>query len=452
MGRINHILFILSAEILFLLLTVLDLRAQEPAGKGQRDSTATATLSATETPGAGSQDSETVVPQKSKRIDATSYRMQKRFRAADVSEFVSGRFLDNTSVSLIGSGIRLADRSYSSGPSLRVAFGKWFRTIHGARVETGVSYWRDNYNSRHVKEFGIRMSYLFNISSYIWGYDTSRFCDISAVTGPGYSYIWSGGVKRNSFSSHLGLNINLRVFRDFDIFVEPLFELYSGSAVLSYSGTWRRVVSGFNGRVGLSYKIAGKNPSAGILDGDWFVFLTGGPNFQNSSLVYKRVGLSKALGAHIAAGGGKWYSDFFALRMSLFFSNCKWHKYLTSKPLPAWYIGARLEGQLDLVTLLMPKDRNPRVTASILFGPEVGLAIKRDLNMRIRNLYVGLTCAAQAKVRIDKGISVIAEPRFSIVPYIAPSSDKTSVNAYRNYYDALLNFNLGIQYDLPIAR
>ena len=388
---------------------------------------------------------------KKKGFNASAYSMQKRYRVKNASQFVNGGFLNNSSLSLIGSGFRLTDPCYTSGPSLHLSFGKWFSPYHAVRAEAGVAFWEDNYDGAHVKEASVKFSYLFNLSSYIWGYDTSRFCEISTVVGPGYSYLWRSGASAHCFTSHIGLNLNLRVFPDFDIFIEPLFELYSHSSILSYGGTWRRVAPGFNGRVGLSYKLGQKNPAADFPGDGWFVYLTGGPNFQNSSVVYERIGVSKALGPHINVGAGKWYKDFFAFRLSLYYSDCKWMKYLTSKSLPAYYAGARLEGQFDVVKFIM-QDRDPRVRASVLFGPEAGMYIKKDMDFNVRGVYVGLTAALQASVRIAKGFSVIAEPRLSIVPYSAPTDNRTRPDNNRNYYDALLNFNLGIQYDLPIAR
>lgn len=388
----------------------------------------------------------------SKRFDAWEYSMQKRFRPSDHSAFVVESFLDNSFVSITGSAFRiLGSRDYSSGPVLGASYGKWFTPLHGARVSVDLGYWKDNYDARNIKEFSLKLSYLFNFMSYIWGYDTSRFCEISAVAGPGYSFSWRNGNHGSAFSSHLGLNVNLRLFDHFDLYIEPLYEIYTGSYSLSYKGTWKKAVSSFNGKVGLSYKFGQPNTNEGTDPADiakrWYLFVSGGVQFQNSKMVFSEVKFPDALGMHINFGAGRWYTDAFAIRFSAAYSDCKWIKYYASAPLPAYYVSLRLEGQLDIVRLVT-KNTNPRASLSVLFGPEAGHITKKDLNSRIREHYVGCSGGLQGILRITHGVSVFFEPRFSIVPYSAPSNDRTVVNKNRNYYDALLNFNIGLQYDL----
>ena len=97
---------------------------------------------------------------------------------------------------------------------------------------------------------------------------------------------------------------------------------------------------------------------------------------------------------------------------------------------------------------LRRKETSGRLGCSVLAGPEVGLFSKRDFDFRFGGYYVGLTAGLHADCRLGKRLSLFAEPRFSLIPYSAPNDDSTSTYASRNYYDALLNFNIGIEVDL----
>ena len=287
---------------------------------------------------------------------------------------------------------------------------------------------------------------MFDLISYIYGYDTSRFCVVSFVTGPGYAMVRNSGVTGHSFTSHIGANVSMRVFRTVDVFWEPLFEIYTGSSAIPQSGTRKRVVCAFSGSVGLSCRFAQDNMAAPPASENWFLFLSGGIQFQNSSAVYRKIGLGNALGMHLNAGVGKWCRDFLALRLSAFYSDCKWMKYYAGNPLPELYAGVRFEGQLDLVSLV--RGRKCRFSSSVLLGPEAGFFSKTDLNGKLSDLYVGLSTGLQANLKIASGVSLFVEPRLSIVPYSAPSDDATLVDAYRNYYDSVISVNIGLQYDL----
>lgn len=395
-------------------------------------STAPADTSSTAFPGRG--------------FNAMDYSMQRRYRPRNSTPFRNGKFSDNTFLGITGSSFRFLDPLAGSGASAGLYYGKWFSPFHAFRIGAGFALERDNFDSRYMGQGFLRLSYMFDLISYIYGYDTSRFCVVSFVTGPGYALVRNSGVTGHSFTSHIGANVSMRVFRTVDVFWEPLFEIYTGSSAIPQSGTRKRVVCAFSGSVGLSCRFAQDNMAAPPASENWFLFLSGGIQFQNSSAVYRKIGLGNALGMHLNAGVGKWCRDFLALRLSAFYSDCKWMKYYAGEPLPELYAGVRFEGQLDLVSLV--RGRRCRFSSSVLLGPEAGFFSKTDLNGKLSDLYVGLSTGLQANLKIASGVSLFVEPRLSIVPYSAPSDDATLVDAYRNYYDSVISVNIGLQYDL----
>ena len=62
--------------------------------------------------------------------------------------------------------------------------------------------------------------------------------------------------------------------------------------------------------------------------------------------------------------------------------------------------------------------------------------------------YIGITGGVQLKFDLGKKVRIFMEPRCSIVPYNGISYDRTTLNDYVNYYDGLINLNLGLEFDL----
>lgn len=398
--------------------------------------------------------------------DVSRYVNVRRQRAADVSPFVSERFVDNTFVSLRGSMFKLVPEDYSFGLAGGLSFGKWLHQDHALRLDLDYGKWTDNLDGSPITDIEIGASYLFNLSSYVGGYRSNRLCEVSLVTGFGYSNSTRvrilDGMSKDVATGHsvhgsVGLNLNLRIFRDFDLFIEPAASVYSNGVALYYTGNWRKWMAAFRGAVGLTYNIRSRAPEVSPKqfprDKGWFVAVMGGPHFQNSDLVYKELGLGKALGVHVGLSVGKYYTDYFAVRYSAAYSRGAWIVY-GDEEMPCNYFSVRAEGMLDAVGLVRRavgksvEDSRPLFALSLLCGPEIGYMYKVDRNLVVNTAYMGLTGGIQAKVNLTGRFSLFLEPRFLVLPYEAPSHDPTSANNYRNYYDGLFNINLGIEFML----
>jgi hypothetical protein len=226
----------------------------------------------------------------------------------------------------------------------------------------------------------------------------------------------------------------------------------------------------FNTFVGLAYNFGQTKPQVQRLSGSWknpkldwngyYVSALAGLQFQsNSRLVWKgNMSAGERVGMHYSLGGGRWFNEFLAVRVSASYSQNNWVKYLSAKPLRSRYMSVRLEGVLDVLNMgrhLYGKSigvENPDdcfFGLAILAGPEMGHMVKHDKTSKVHDHYVGLVGGLQARFRVHKWVSVIAEPRFTVVPYTAPNSDVDAPNDNRNYYDALLNFNVGIEVRIP---
>ena len=119
----------------------------------------------------------------------------------------------------------------------------------------------------------------------------------------------------------------------------------------------------------------------------------------------------------------------------------------------------RLEGMLDVLNMVryfrnksngVSDDVEPLFGLALLAGPEMGRMRKNDRNkMMVQEYYVGLAGGLQARFRLHKWVSALVEPRFTLVPYTAPHVDIEAPSDRMNYYDALLNINLGLEVNIP---
>ena len=412
-------------------------------------------------------------------FDVSSLLNGTRYKAPAHTEFNKNSFFSNTFIGVRASTIKVMTPDYGFGPTAGGVIGKWVHPAVAVRLGAGLGYWYDNFDARKIRALDLSADVMFNMMSYVGGYNTARFCEMSVVGGLGYTHVWKKLADHgDALSAHVGLNFDMRIYDRLHLFVEPQVNLFfnprHGSPrkgiAISSAGDWRSYMPAFNTFVGLAYNFGQTKPQVQRLSGSWknpkldwngyYVSALAGLQFQsNSRLVWKgNMSAGERVGMHYSLGGGRWFNEFLAVRVSASYSQNNWVKYLSAKPLRSRYMSVRLEGVLDVLNMgrhLYGKSigiENPYdcfFGLAILAGPEMGHLVKHDKTSKVHDHYVGLVGGLQARFRVHKWVSVIAEPRFTVVPYTAPNSDVDAPNDNRNYYDALLNFNVGIEVRIP---
>ena len=381
----------------------------------------------------------------------------RRQRSKDITPFTAKPFGSNSFVSARCTAVGMLTREgdYSMGLAGGVSYGKWLHEDHAVRLTASIGKWNENYRGGQVKPISLDASYLFNLSSYVGGYRTNRFCEVMVVAGLGYSNLSYQGLSRNALNGHVGANINMRLFRDFDFFLEPVAVIYTNGMAVLYN--WRSWLPSVQVTCGITYNIKqSKSPDSPSLlprtDG-WFISLMAGPQIQNSNLVSNLVGIGKALGVHVDLGIGKYYTDWFAMRYSAAYSRHAWNVW-DRKELHSNYFMVRAETMIDFFGLIRTAagmEGNSIFALSLLCGPEIGYMHKVDTDESeypvISSAYMSLTGGLQAKVDVNRRMSLFMEPRFSLVPYDAPSHDPMN-NKYKNFFDGIMNLNFGIEFKL----
>lgn len=429
-----------------------------------------------------------------KGFDVRQYLNTARYKAPTHTLFNRKSFFSNVFIGVRGSAVKLINPDYGFGQIAGGFIGKWFHPAAAVRLGMSVpplpkdppAYWYDNFDARKIRVFEMSADAMFNLMSYLDGYNTSRFCELSVVAGLGYVHVWKPAVnmgmgkdKGDALSVRTGLNFDMRVFDRLHLFIEPQVNLYfnprQGSSnkgiAISSAGDWKSYSTAFRTSVGLAYNFGQTKPDTKRLSGsyrdpmlDWngyFISALAGMQFQlNSRLVWKsNMKAGERVGKHFVFGGGRWYNEFFGLRLSANYAENAWIKYFNDKPLTTQYISMRLEGMLDVLNMGryfinkskgVSDDVEPLFGLALLVGPEMGRMRKNDRdNLTVQEYYVGVAGGLQARYRLHKWASALFEPRFTLVPYTAPHADIEAPSDKMNYYDVLLSFNLGLEIHIP---
>lgn len=395
-----------------------------------------------------------------------NYKLIPRYRPEN-RQFSSGPF-SNSWLFVSGSYYRPYTDDYGSGPMMSLGFGKWLtkrpsdeeirraslrgqdpsslmKHYHGFMLGGGAGYFHDNYSGEHVRDIFARASYLFDISSYVSGYNPDRTLSVVALAGLGVNYSRASGDSGNKagLSAHLGVQLTSHILPRIDIVFEPLAEIQQDSRRLARMDLWRRYLPVFRGSVSLNYSLDSGYHAAdpGL---DWRIFLSGGAVLQNAS---NGLGLSESMGPSVMAGVGRSVSDNFLWRLSLSYSECAWGTIYSARGEEARdniYIGLRLDALYNILPLLSD---SVHYELAVVAGPEAGWMEKKDSGMG-SDFYIGLGAGMRLMWKPVSSWGVYAEPRCTIVPY----STWSNVHgvALANYYDGLLSLSLGVEYKLPV--
>lgn len=397
-----------------------------------------------------------------RNFNALRFSLQRRYRPEN-DPFENKTWGDNTFLTLnLGSShiIPRTGKNFGAGPEVRMAYGKWFNPYNAVKASLSGGYFFRNEDNLRCVDVELWASHMFNLTSYLGGYKTDRFCDLSTVEGLGYAMSLSEDGVGHALGVHLGLNFNMRLTEKLDFFVEPLFVIYTDGIDQSAEMNWHHYDLSFNATVGLAMELSGKNRTPKIkipsFEGEEksqkkelksFVSLAGGLQIQNSDLVSK-MGITNAMREHVSLSFGHWFHPVVALRASGFYSQHYWHKYKNSDKMPSTYLGARTEVMLDF--LAIGRQTRDRVfSLPLLVGAEMGYMKKLDLDKSVSSAYFGFTGGLQLNVRLHRRINLFLEPRFSIVPYSVPADTGIpELESRENYYDGIFNLNLGFAINL----
>ena len=348
----------------------------------------------------------------------------------------------NFYVSAEGSYFRPLGRVYASGPLASLSLGTWFTPLHGMLVNGGLGYFQDlKYGNGYVKTSDFSAAYLFNMTRFSKGEDAKRQLNASLLLGAGYMLplkeIWDGSVVFRT-----GLDLRMHVLTRTDLVMRPEVNFLQAP-----SKDWTPAL---RGSFGLSYSMGGDPLSRFTADGkEWYAFT--GAGYQHEIVRLSDHAYEEApLGEYrISAGVGRRYTDRLDWRLSL--------SYLSqprSQVQGSFAHRLRMASvNLDALYKLFGDNLDQwKWSLSLVGGPEVGLQHKAItgenskgsgliLHRTTVSAYRGFSAGAQVKYHLTDALAAYLEPRYTIAPYVAITSQ-----GEENYYTHLYGANLGLEY------
>lgn len=347
------------------------------------------------------------------------YAILKRSRPARIRPSYGSIFRD-LYLWAQGACYRPLVQEYGYGPLALAGVGKWFtdregmRRMHGFRIGAGGGYFLDNKHPNHAKLVNLYASYLFDLSSCLYGFDPERDLSIIPLLGLGYGRMerTRGDLDGESLSAHLGLQLNVPLRPGVELVTEPLLELQQNARETA-SGKY---FTAFRGNVGVNYQLDRKYWKRMADPGeDWRVQLSAGTH-------------------DLAAGVARKYSDWFYFRFQGLYGKDK-----TSS-----LLAANLSAMFDLLGI---SGKERRLGLLLFAGPEAGLVRMRGVaDLENYHPFIGAQGGVQLRCRVLKGLSLYAEPRAGLIPY--QTTSQINPREFANYCDVYAGLSLGLEYTL----
>lgn len=277
------------------------------------------------------QDTATVQPS----FNALNYSLQKRYHPGDKIQFERKKGTLNLFVSAFAGFDKLLSREETD-----FAVGSFFGASVGknvSRVSTfrgslfGGSYTR-NFNHARLTRWGAELDYIFNVSTFIAGYNPGRMFEVSTVFGLGYQLAFLEKQSAHVGEFHLGLQFRLHTSPSFDFYLEPRAMIQTDGMSRMIQHNWHKYDLSFGATAGLTYRFqaAPLTSRMKMLDGDGladntFVSFASGMQMQLSKMT-SDIGTLKSAGPAFSLSLGKWLTPAFGIRLSGFSSADTWHE------------------------------------------------------------------------------------------------------------------------------
>lgn len=386
-------------------------------------------------------------------FNVRQYSLQKRYRPADKTAYPRKDFLSATYISAGMSVFVPMMPDYSYGPSGQLNVGHLFGKYHNVQIGVDGGMYSDVFYGLRFGRVMVSASYMFDLTTYLMGYDPGRICDFSFGAGADWMYKWTK--ERTSqngghFGLHLAMQTDLHIFKYLDVYVAPAFYAFHDGNSTLHSDNWRELMPAFGASVGCKFYMGSSNWRDSMPGLQTYFFAGSGVHMQNSAQVHK-LPKGRRGGYSVLFGAGRHYTDIFDMRAIMEYSRYNWAQSMNGTILPTHDFSVGVDGMVDIVALCARRGDVP-VNISLVAGPRFGVFKKcgaTGVETLIR-LYAGFYTGGQIRVHLPLGIRIFMEPGVKFVPYMAPSMDPHYAGVNKSHYDAVMGLNVGLEYALPL--
>ncbi len=282
-----------------------------------------------------------------------------------------------------------------------------------------------------VEQWGVDVDYMFDFSSYLYGYKRRRVLGLTAVAGLGYVYSSYKDVAEAVFKGQVGLNMYVNLSRNVRLFAEPFFALASDNIDHSGNMNVSKYDIQYGVKAGLSVNFDKMNGYYGndvVYTKGLFYEVAQGISLFNS----KDLSLFKTLGTSYRVAVGRWFDPIVGLRFSaagqeFYWSHAAEAASVSSAAYDNLYRGSmhafRLEGLVNPLNFGTRRRQTRHLLDVVLAaGGEYGWLSKNmpPSTNDLKCFYAGFTGAAQLLYNLDKETSFFVEPRVTVARFHEP--------------------------------
>ena len=381
-------------------------------------------------------------------FNAMDYLLQNRFRNTGYP-FKNKSILDHTYMQVgVGASyiMPVENIRYGMIKNVHFALGKDFSPYNSFRI--GVDYGAGHRSLTHqeLRLLTGTLDYVFNLTSYIYGYNPMRSFEIMPSFGVGYTRSSYLGYTDKAYDIHVASQLRFAAGKDAFISIEPRVTLITDQ--MDHSGTvnWHGIDMIAGGLVNYTYYfkplIDDKTKMKNVdFSHNYFVGTSMGMQIQNIS----GMNLLETSGATYGLSFGKLYENGLGFRFSTDFAtnNYRQFDYNSYKiRTTEHYIDLRAEVLVNPVAFFVKKSSEKLFGTNVALGAAFGRMHKYDYDGKSSFNYFGYTTGLQGWVRMQKGLKLFVEPRaMFVVDYYTPNEISTRFEKKTN---VLYDFDMGL--------
>lgn len=302
------------------------------------------------------------------------------------------------------------------------------------------------------------LDYLFNISSFMYGYDPMRRVEVSALLGGGAQFTWTRKVDvvtTPMFYGGFQFKINTGAYSY--IGVEPYVGITTRKADLSDAQNWRRYNVFYGVNVNLAHYFSNnwsdRQKDSIAARAPWFL------EFATGAVMNKGINLSTtdSWGKSISGAVGKWFSSVFGLRVAYEVNNSSWWgETIAETETTPRYEMKHYNNQYDVRAdvLLNPFgfakkfSWESRAGMYLLGGIDFG-TVRRNGYLDMDRTYTGIDFGLHLWTKLSRDLQLFIEPRYSRA--LLESVHKAEVGE-DIYTDDAITVDLGLTMQLRMPR
>ncbi len=409
------------------------------------------------------EEGEIFGPNTSIAFDPLAYRMQKRYLPqGDTLKF--RHFWERFSVGAFLGGQKFVPKSEvetEMGFEVGGFLGFQISRLHSVRGYLSYREFKRVEDNEKLKQSAVGLDYLFNLTSYLYGYKHKRAFSVSPFVGAGLMYTAYQGRKRTDIMAQGGLHIAYHPSRNSEFFVEPFLAVTTDGADYAYHESKYDILYGVRGGIGLNLNTTSPSTKESEThNGNVFFDLS-----QGATMTYVRGGqpIFQTMGTNYYVGAGIWLTPVFGIRAGGAISDYYWKseiqraRVVGGRQMTPEYEtklkGALVTGRVE--ALLNPlmffkrwRDEFHLIDVNLSLGLEGGAQLKQMgvYAGHMKKRYVGPTFATQVLYNVNRSTSLFVEARGQLPTYEVPYTNSSET---KKYTDKVGSVNVGVRVMRP---